>query len=126
MAGPNYPPEAILTQDPDDVRADYARAVDYSMQSLISYVGRYGDENLVVIILGDHQPSPVVTGAHAGRDVPISVVSKDQSVISRISGWRWSQGLRPAVDAPVWRMDAFRDRFLAAFGPQQVPDGQHR
>ena len=23
----------------------------------------------------------------------------------------------PGPDAPVWRMDAFRDRFLTAFGP---------
>ena len=126
MAGPNYPPEAILTRDPDQVRADYARAVDYSMTSVISYVRRYGDDNLVVIILGDHQPSPVVTGTDAGRDVPISVVSKDQSVLARINGWRWSPGLRPAVDAPVWRMDAFRDRFLTAFGPQRASGDQHR
>ncbi|HET9647071.1 MAG TPA: sulfatase-like hydrolase/transferase [Microlunatus sp.] len=117
MAGPNDPPEAILTRDPDVVRADYARAVDYSMQSVVSYLRRYGDENLVAIILGDHQPSPVVTGTGAGRDVPITIVSKDRSVISRIGGWRWSPGLRPAAEAPVWRMDAFRDRFLAAFGP---------
>ena len=26
----------------------------------------------------------------------------------------------PDPDAPVWRMDAFRDRFLAAFGPSPV------
>ncbi len=126
MAGPNYPPEAILTRDPAVVRADYARAVDYSMQSVISYLRTYGDDNLVMIILGDHQPSPVVTGQQAGRDVPITIVAKDQAVLSRIADWGWSPGLRPADDAPVWRMDAFRDRFLAAFGPSRDPGGQHR
>jgi hypothetical protein len=39
-------------------------------------------------------------------------------VLDRVAGWGWTDGLRPAADAPVWRMDAFRDRFLTAFGPQ--------
>jgi hypothetical protein len=28
------------------------------------------------------------------------------------------EGLLPGADAPVWPMDAFRDRFLTAFGPE--------
>ena len=126
MAGPNFPPEAILTRDRDQVREDYARAIDYSLQSVISYIRTYGDDNLVVIMVGDHQPSPVVTGDHAGRDVPISVVAKDQTLFTRMTGWGWSVGLRPAENAPVWRMDAFRDRFLTAFGPDPDARGQHR
>jgi hypothetical protein len=27
----------------------------------------------------------------------------------------------PDPQAPVWRMDTFRDRFLTAFGPQRSP-----
>jgi hypothetical protein len=27
----------------------------------------------------------------------------------------------PGPDAPVWRMDAFRDRLLGAFGPSPSP-----
>ena len=34
----------------------------------------------------------------------------------QIAGWGWSTGLRPGPQAPVWPMDAFRDRFLSAFG----------
>ena len=36
--------------------------------------------------------------------------------MQRIAGWGWQDGLRPSPDAPVWRMDTFRDRFLQAFG----------
>jgi hypothetical protein len=36
-------------------------------------------------------------------------------VVDRVSSWGWRPGLRPGADAPVWRMDEFRDRFLAAF-----------
>jgi len=40
-----------------------------------------------------------------------------QLVPSWISPWGWQDGMRPSPDAPVWPMDAFRDRFLNAYGP---------
>jgi hypothetical protein len=121
MATADDPPAAILTRKPGRVRADYRAAIKYSLASLISYVETYGDENIVIIFLGDHQPSPIVTGYGVGRDVPISIVARDGAVLNRISSWGWQRGLTPNPQAPVWRMDAFRDRFLTAFGPQAKP-----
>jgi hypothetical protein len=118
MATTDDPPQAILTSPPGRVHADYRAAIEYSLSSLTSYVETYGDKNLVLIFLGDHQPSPIVTGYGVSRDVPITIVTQDRSVLSRISSWGWHDGLRPGPQAPVWRMDAFRDRFLTAFGPQ--------
>jgi hypothetical protein len=103
--------------DPASVKAAYVQSVTYSLQTLISFVERYGDDDTVLVLLGDHQPAQVVTGPDASRDVPVTVVAHDPAVLDRISGWGWSDGLRPAPSAPVWRMDAFRDRFLAAYGP---------
>nr|QLJ96570.1 sulfatase [Micromonospora carbonacea] len=105
------------------IRADYRRTIEYTLKSLISYVETYGDDDLVLVFLGDHQPSPVVTGENASRDVPITIVARDPRVLDRIDGWQWQDGLRPSPDAPVWRMDAFRDRFLTAFGsrPASAP-----
>jgi hypothetical protein len=116
MAAPGDPPEAILTRNPTRVRAAYRVSIEYSLGSLISYVETYGDDNLVLIFVGDHQPSPIVTGHGASRDVPISIVARDPSVFEGITSWGWQQGLKPDPQAPVWRMDAFRDRFLTAFG----------
>jgi hypothetical protein len=99
------------------LRADYGRSIEYSLSSLISYVETYGDDNLVLILVGDHQPAPSVTGEGAGRDVPISIVAHDPAILDRISDWGWQDGLKPSPQAPVWRMDAFRDRVLRAFGP---------
>jgi hypothetical protein len=59
----------------------------------------------------------VVSGAGADHDVPISIVAKDPAVLDRLSPWKWEPGMLPSPSAPVWRMDAFRDRFLSAFGP---------
>jgi len=75
------------------------------------------------MVLGDHQPAAVISGEGASHDVPVSVVAKDPTVLDRIDGWGWAAGLRPGSGAPVWPMDAFRDRFFSAFGTGQVGKG---
>jgi hypothetical protein len=118
LAGRGEQPEAILTRDPATVREDYRRSVEYSLTSLISYIENYGDDNMVVVLLGDHQPSRIVTGGTENRDVPISIVAKDPAVLDQISDWDWQDGLRPGPDAPVWGMDMFRGEFLSAFSDE--------
>ncbi len=107
---------ASLFGDSDRARAAYAHSIEYSMSTLVSFVRRYGDDKLVVVLLGDHQPATIVTGEGASHDVPISVIAHDPKVMRRIAGWGWQDGLRPSPRAPVWPMGAFRDRFLTAFG----------
>jgi hypothetical protein len=114
--GNGDPADIVLRRDPVKVKGDYANAVSYSLSTLLSYVETYGNDNLVMVFLGDHQPSTVVSGVGAGREVPITILARDPSVLSRVSSWGWEPGLRPSPAAPVWRMDAFRDRFLGAFG----------
>lgn len=75
------------------------------------------DPNLVVVMLGGHQPHTYVTGLGVGHDVPTSIITPDPSVLQRVGSWDWQAGLHPSPTAPVWRMDKFRDRFLAAYGP---------
>lgn len=99
-----------------ETRTDYRRSIEYSLSSLISFVETYGNDNLVLVFLGDHQ-APVITDPSASRDVPVTIVAHDRAVVDRIADWGWQEGLKPGPQAPVWRMDAFRDRFLTAFGP---------
>ncbi|MEV7425634.1 sulfatase [Streptomyces sp. NPDC091212] len=109
-------PKEVWT-DSAKVRNEYRHAIEYSVHSLVSYLEKYGDDDTVLVFLGDHQPNTTVTGTDAGRDVPISIVARDPAVLDRIDGWNWDDGLMPGKDAPVWRMDRFRDRFLTAYGP---------
>jgi hypothetical protein len=111
----------VVARDRDRVRTAYRQSIEYSLSALISYVLTYGDDHLVLVFLGDHQPAPLVAGPGASRDVPITIVAHDPAVLDRISGWGWQDGLMPGPNAPVWRMDRFRDRFLTAFGPQAGP-----
>ena len=115
------PPGPILGS-PGRLRASYAASVEYSLATLISYVEHYGGDDLVLVFLGDHQPAPVLTGAGASRDVPVTIVARDPAVLDRISGWGWQPGLRPGPQAPVWRMDSFRDRLLTALGAARDRD----
>ena len=39
---------------------------------LISFVETYGNDDLVLVVVGDHQPAPIVSGPDAGHDVPIA------------------------------------------------------
>jgi phosphatidylglycerophosphate synthase len=104
-----------------DVKQGYGRSIEYTLRALFSFVAHYGRKNLVLVVLGDHQPATVVTGYGASHDVPISVIAHDPAVMRRIAGWGWADGMRPGPTAPVWRMSAFRDRFLGAFGSQPGP-----
>ncbi|GAA4413306.1 hypothetical protein GCM10023168_36090 [Fodinibacter luteus] len=105
-----------LWSDRAAVPTAYGTSITYSLTSLLSFVEQHGDDDLVLIVLGDHQPSTVVSGFGGNRDVPVSIVTRDRDVLAATSGWGWRTGLRPAEDSVVWPMAAFRDRFLTAFG----------
>jgi hypothetical protein len=98
------------------VKAAYARSLEYSLNTLISFVEHYGNSNLVLVMVGDEQPLPIVSGQTASRNVPISIIAHDPSVLGRTRGWAWQPGLLPSPHAPIWRMSALRDRFLTAYG----------
>jgi hypothetical protein len=109
---------------PRQVKAAYARSLEYSLNSLISFVRHDGNKNLVLMVVGDEQPLPIVSGQGASHNVPISLIAHDPSVLKRITGWGWDAGLQPSRQAPVWPMSAVRDRVLTAFGPRPAT-GRH-
>ncbi|GHD51984.1 hypothetical protein GCM10010317_033230 [Streptomyces mirabilis] len=113
-------PADIIT-DSTKSKQEYGKSIQYSVSSLINYLVKYGNKNTVLIFLGDHQPIARVSGNHASRDVPVSIVAKDPKVLDKIAGWNWADGLQPKQDTPVWKMNAFRDRFLTAYGSTPAP-----
>jgi hypothetical protein len=112
----------VVWRSPQRIRQAYGESVRYSLRALVSFVATYGDRDTVLVFLGDHQPARIVTGDRGGHDVPVTLLARDPAVLDRISGWGWQPGLRPHPDAPVWRMDTFRDRFLTAFGAGSLAD----
>jgi hypothetical protein len=105
-----------LFDDPSAARTAYGHSIEYTLGAIFSFVQRYGDDDLVLVVLGDHQPATIITGQDPGHDVPISIIAHDPKVLRQITGWGWQDSLLPSPQAPVWPMAAFRDRFLTAFG----------
>jgi hypothetical protein len=105
-----------LWKNRDDVREAYRRAVDYALQATFSHIARLGDQAPLVFVIGDHQAAGFVAGSD-NRDVAVHLIGPPD-VVALIDHWGWSDGLIPAADTPVRRMDTFRNDFIAAFtGP---------
>ncbi len=111
------PSEKDIWPSPTRVQAAYGDSIEYSLSAFLEFMRTYGDDDLVVVLLGDHQPATIVSGDDPGHDVPISIIARDPAVLDRIDSWGWHEGLKPPSGGPVWQMDAFRDKFLAAYGP---------
>ncbi len=113
----DQPAAVEIWADTQRVRKLYGQSLEYALGTMFSYLHTYDQPDLVLIVLGDHQPAKIVSGSGADRDVPITIISKDPAVFERIASWGWEPGVHPSPAAPVWRMDAFRDRFVGAFTP---------
>ena len=103
-------------QDPATAQRLYGESIEYTWRTLVSWLVAYPDPDRVLIVAGDHQPHSFVSGDDPGHDVPVTVITQDSEVMHRIADWHWQRGLHPAPDAPVWPMDAIRDRLFRSFG----------
>ena len=107
-------PETVW-KNANRIREQYRKSIEYALATIVSYATTYDDDNLVILVLGDHQPASFVTGESESHDVPVHLISRDPKVMAAVQDWRWTKGMLPAANAPVWGMDAMRDRFIAAF-----------
>ena len=114
-----HPPEGLWV-DIAELRVNYARSLDYALQAMTGFAERYLDDRTLLIVLGDHQAAPWVTGS-ASPSVPIHVLTRDPALLEPFLAW----GLVPgAVPNPVQverRMDDFRDWFVNAFSGAPLP-----
>ncbi|GAA1984767.1 hypothetical protein GCM10009817_27760 [Terrabacter lapilli] len=108
-------PQSVVWRTTSGIRTAYAQTIAYSLGSVVAWLSHTRDDNLVVLMLGDHQPAAQVSGEGASHDVPVTLLTRDPSVTRRIANWGWQDGLAPGADAPVWPMNALRDRILTSF-----------
>ena len=85
--------------------AAYETSIAYSLSSILGFLERRRDDDLVAIILGDHQPATIVNGYGGNRDVRSP---SSRAIHSGRPDRRLGMDRRrsPRDDAPVWRMDA--------------------
>ena len=108
-----YPPEE-LWWDVEVLRESYAQSLDYSLQAMAEFAERFLDERTLLVVVGDHQAAPWVTGA-SDPDVPVHVIARDPALLEPFFEWGFRAGPFPdPQDAPP-RMDELRDWFVRAF-----------
>lgn len=113
-----------LWLDTDRVREHYALAVDYALGTMAAYAERYLDDRTLLVVLGDHQPAPLITGDEAGPEVPVHVIAANPGLLAPFEAWGFRAGAFPAPAQEPRRMDEFRDWFVRSFsgaGPNPGP-----
>ncbi|WP_147040425.1 sulfatase-like hydrolase/transferase [Skermanella aerolata] len=103
-----------------DITRKYVDSVDYTLKALQEYLTRYVTDDSLIIILGDHQPAPLITGEGASRSVPVHIVSRDPELLAPFEEWGFIPGMVPRTGPATLPMEAFRDRFLAAFSAREA------
>ena len=115
---------ADLWRDSDRVREHFALSLDYAINAMIGYAERYVDDRTLLIVIGDHQPAPLITGDEASRAVPIHVMSGDRVLLQPFLECGFKNGALPDPDQSAPGMDAFRDWFVRAFSAPAASAGK--
>jgi hypothetical protein len=113
-----HPPEE-LWWDVAALRTGYAQSMAYSIAAMAQFAERFLDERTLLIVFGDHQAAPWVTGA-AGPDVPAHVISRNPELIAPFLDWGFDPDVVPRPGRPVHRMDEFREWFVRAYSGESA------
>jgi len=115
------PPPGEVWSEGERVRTHYQRAVDYALRTAGEWAARsLGDG--VLILLGDHQPAPLITGDSTSRTVPVHVIARDAGLLERFKAMGFRPGVMPGPSAAGTLAD-LRARLLDGFSsPRQGRD----
>ncbi len=92
----------------------YLDSLAYDFATLGGWLARL-PEGALVIILGDHQPPGLVSGATTAWTVPIHVLSRDPALLAPFAKEGYMEGVMPPRPAQVKGMESFLGQFLAEF-----------
>ncbi|NDL71591.1 alkaline phosphatase [Vreelandella alkaliphila] len=91
------PPE-VIWQDIERIRDHYAWSVNYSVKVAGRWAERVVDDNTLLIVLGDHQAAPLITGDNASAAVPVHVISGDPALLEPFKARGFIDGTLPALE----------------------------
>jgi hypothetical protein len=92
----------------------YVSAISYDYATLAGYLRLRADHDVVMILLGDHEPAAAVSGAGAPWDVPVHVIASRPQILDRLRARGFHSGLTPARPA-LGRMHTLLPVLLDAF-----------
>jgi hypothetical protein len=74
----------------------YVDAMSYTYATISGYLHKTRDRDVVIILLGDHQPPALVSGEGAPWDVPVHVIASRRDVLDRLVARGFRHGLTPS------------------------------
>jgi phosphoglycerol transferase MdoB-like AlkP superfamily enzyme len=98
----------------DDLEAAYGTAVGYSLAWLSGYLVERANDDMVLVVLGDHQPPAGVAGEKPSWDVPVHVIASRPEVLASLAASGFEPGLAPHAPA-VSPMHQLTATLLRAF-----------
>ena len=101
-----------------DLGPGYVAALQYAYATFGGYLRFRADRDLVLILIGDHQPPALVSGEGASWEVPIHVITNRRAVLDRLLQRGFTRGLAPRHPA-IAKMHAVTPVLLDAFGDGQ-------
>jgi len=118
--------ERAMAVRPDltNLEPSYVRAMAYEYASLAGYLREQKDD-LVMIVIGDHQPPAVVSGKDAPWHVPVHVIGSRRPVLHELLKNGFRPGLEPRRPS-IGAMHALVPKLLDAFdAPDDSADEVH-
>jgi hypothetical protein len=92
----------------------YVNAISYDYATLAGYLRLRADHDVVMILIGDHEPAAAVSGEGAPWDVPVHVIASRPQILDRLRARGFHSGLTPARPA-LGRMHTLLPVLLDAF-----------
>lgn len=104
-------------QEPDwlNLEPGYLQSIAYAFDSFVGYLRQRADRDLVVILMGDHQPPALVTGPGASWDVPVHVITGRPDILERLRQRGFRDGVAPSHPS-LMKMSELTRVLLDAFG----------
>jgi sulfatase-like protein len=93
----------------------YVRALAYDLELAADFLQLEGKRDLVMILIGDHQPASAVAGEGARWDVPVHVIASRPDVLARLEHDGFVRGMEPARGS-LGPMSHLLSMLLDAFG----------
>lgn len=103
--------------EPDwtDFSPGYVAAMSYDFAVLGGYLRKHADRDLVMILIGDHQPPAAVSGEGATWNVPVHVIASRPAVLDGLLDAGFHAGIAP-VGPALAHMHALLPILLRGFG----------
>lgn len=113
--------EARLRRTPDWTKLGpaYTDALDYAFTWIAGYLEQHSADELVMIVLGDHQPPASVSGRDQPWEVPVHVITHRTEILEPLRAAGLQPGLQPGRPA-LARMHELTALLLHAFNSTQT------